>query len=61
MEMFINVQGNIYECLLEMYGILPFSFSEVDKKLVVMDNFSEVVYFARILAFLHDQGSKDSS
>ena len=38
----------------------PLSWSEVDKKLVVIDNFSDVVYLAKIAAFLKDQGSKES-
>lgn len=41
--------------------IIPLSLSEAERKLVVMDSFSEVVNFARIPAFLDDHGSKDSS
>jgi hypothetical protein len=35
--------------------------SEDDRKLVVMESFSEVVYLARMPAFLAVQGSKVSS
>ena len=38
----------------------PLSWSEVDRKLVVIDSFSDVVYLAKIAAFLKDQGSKES-
>ena len=41
--------------------VIPFSLSEVERKLVVMDSFSEVVNLARMPAFLDDHGSKDSS
>ena len=41
--------------------VIPLSLSEAERKLVVMDSFSEVVNFARIPAFLDDHGSKDSS
>lgn len=40
---------------------LLFSLSAEDRKLVVMDNFSDVVYLVRIPAFLADHGSNVSS
>jgi len=35
--------------------------SAVERKLVVIDSFSDVVYLARISALLADQGSNESS
>lgn len=40
---------------------LLFSLSAEDRKLVVMDNFSDVVYLVRIPPFLADHGSNVSS
>lgn len=40
---------------------LLFSLSAEDRKLVVMDNFSDVVYLVRIPVFLADHGSNVSS
>jgi hypothetical protein len=44
-----------------MYTHSPFSLSDEDRKLVVMESFSDVVYLARIPAFFIDHGSNDSS
>ena len=40
---------------------LPFSLSAEERKLVVMESFSDVVYFVRIPAFFVSHGSKVSS
>ena len=40
---------------------IPFSLSDEDRKLVVMESFSDVVYLLRMAAFLFDHGSKLSS
>jgi hypothetical protein len=40
---------------------LPLSLSDDDKKLVVIDSFSDVVYFDKMVARLEDHGSTKSS
>ena len=43
------------------FRMLPFSLSDAERKLVVIDSFSDVLYLVRIPDFFTDQGSNESS